>query len=81
VDEVKNKVGVEIFDDKVENAKVDLSQAPAGPPKGPMVQPPRPRKPGVLPPGRPPGARPPRIVTPPGGAKNPAPVGKPEPNK
>jgi peptidyl-prolyl cis-trans isomerase C len=80
VDEVKNKVGVEIFEDKVENAKVDLTQAPAGPRKGPMVQP-RPRKPGISPPGRPPGARAPRIVTPPSGAKRPVPVGKPAPKK
>jgi peptidyl-prolyl cis-trans isomerase C len=77
VEEVKKKVGVEVFEDKVENAKVDLSKAPAGPPRGPMVQPTRPRKPGMVPPGRPPGARAPRIVTPPSRAKNPAPAGKP----
>jgi peptidyl-prolyl cis-trans isomerase C len=80
VEEVKNKVGVEIFEDKVENAKVDLSQAPTRPGPGRMVQPPRPRKPGVSPPGRPPGARSPRIVTPPSKVKNPVPA-KPAPKK
>jgi len=80
VEEVKTKVGVEIFDDKVENAKVDLSRAPAGPHKGPMVQPPRPRKPGISPPGRPPGARAPRIITPPS-AQKPVPVRKPAQKK
>jgi len=77
VDEVKKKVGVEVFDDKVENAKVDMSQAPTRPGPGPMV-PPRPRKPIVSPPGRPPGAPAPRIVTPPSGVRNP---GKPAPKK
>jgi peptidyl-prolyl cis-trans isomerase C len=80
VEEVKNKVGVEIFEDKVENAKVDLSQAPTRPGPGPRVQPPRPRKPGVAPPGRPPGARSPRIIPPPSKGKSPVPA-KPAPKK
>jgi peptidyl-prolyl cis-trans isomerase C len=71
VDEVKNKVGVEIFDDKVENAKVDLSQAPTRSRPGPLVSPPRPRKPTLSPPGRPKGAPAPRIVAPPSKVKNP----------
>jgi peptidyl-prolyl cis-trans isomerase C len=71
VEEVKNKVGVEVFEDKVENAKVDLSQVPSRPGPGPRIPPPRPRRPGVAPPGRPPGAKAPRIVTPPSRAKNP----------
>jgi hypothetical protein len=78
VEEVKNKVGVEIFENKVENAKVDLSQVPSRPGPGPKMPPPHPRRPGVAPPGRPPGARPPRIVTPPSKVKNPV---KPAPEK
>ena len=77
VEEVKKKVGVEVFENEVENAKVDLSQAPTRPGPGPMV-PPRPRKPMVSPPGRPPGAPAPRIVAPPSGAKN---RGRPAPKK
>ncbi len=71
VEEVKDKVGVQVFDDAVEHAKVDLSQAPAGAPPG-QIQP-RPRRPMVPPTRRPPGAPAPRIVTPPSPGKKPGP--------
>ena len=73
VDEVKNKVGVQIFEEAVENAKVDLSQAPARVPPGPIRPPPRPRKPVISPARRPPGAPPARVVTPPPPEKKAAP--------
>ena len=76
VDEVKKKVGVQVFEAAVENAKVDLTRAPGGhAPPGPIRQPPRPRKPVVSPARRPPGAPAPRIVPPPSKVK------KPEPKK
>lgn len=76
VEEVKEKVGVQVFAAAVENAKVDLTQAPGGHDPlrtGPTRQPPRPRKPVVSPARRPPGAPAPRIVPPPSKVKIPEP--------
>jgi peptidyl-prolyl cis-trans isomerase C len=76
VDEVKKKVGVQVFEAVVENAKVDLTQAPGGyAPPGPIRRPPRPPKPVVSPARRLPGVPTPRIVPPP------SKVNKPEPQK
>jgi hypothetical protein len=73
VEEVKNKVGVQVFEDAVENAKVDLTQAPTDAPPGPFRQPPGPGRPMISPAKRPPGAPAPRGVVPPSGAGKPAP--------
>lgn len=73
LEEVKKKVGVQVFEKAVENAKVDLSSAPEGAPPGPIRQPPLPRKPVVSPARRPPGAPAPRIVAPPSPGKKPQP--------
>jgi peptidyl-prolyl cis-trans isomerase C len=73
VEEVKNKVGVQVFEDAVENAKVDLTQAPTDAPPGPFRQPPGPGRPMISPAKRPPGAPAPRVVVPPSGAGKPAP--------